>query len=176
MRSKPLAAVVSLAALTLAAAILMQTAIAQAPPAPAATKPASGQTSGQSAPQPAVAREASADTIFRTESYTYKPLPRDPFRQLVVKKGEGTGETDVTSLDVSNITLTGILWGPSGRLALVHDTQGVGYVLSEGDNLIGGRVVAITDSSLIFEQGDTGQKIRFAVKISSTGAGLRIKD
>ncbi len=167
MKSKPLAAAVSLAALTLAAAIVSQAAIAQVPAAPA---------SGTAAAQAAAVREASADTLFRTESYTYKPLPRDPFRQLVMKKGEGTGETDVTSLDVSNITLTGILWGPSGRLALVHDTQGVGYVLSEGDNLIGGRVAAITDSSLVFEQGEAGQKIRFSVKLSGTGAGLRIKD
>lgn len=175
MRSKPLAAAVSLVALTLAVAIISQAAIAQAPTAPAA-KPATGQAPGTAAPQTAAVREASADTLFRTESYAYKPLPRDPFRQLVMKKGEGTGETDVTSLDVSNITLTGILWGPSGRLALVHDTQGVGYVLSEGDNLIGGRVAAITDSSLIFEQGDAGQKIRFSVKLSGPGGGLRIKE
>lgn len=163
MRSKPLAAAVSLAALTLAAAIATQAVIAQTPPATA------------QAPSPAI-KEALADTLFRTESYVYKPLSRDPFKQLVVKKGEGTGETDVTSLDVSNIVLTGILWGPSGRLAMVHDTQGVGYVLTEGDNLIGGRVVAITDSSLIFEQGEAGQKIRFAVKMSGQSGGLRIKE
>ncbi len=161
MRSKPLAAAVSLAALILAAAISSQAGIAQAPPAPDHT---------------AAVKEARADTLFRTETFVYKPLPRDPFRQLVVKKGEGSGETDVSSLDVSNITLTGILWGPSGKLALVHDTQGVGYVLSEGDNLIGGRVAAITDSSLIFEQEDAGQKIRFSVKLSGEGGSLRIKD
>lgn len=169
MRSKPLAAAVSLAALTLAAAVASQAVLAQAPPA---QPPKTDQAPAAS---PAVA-EARADTIFRTETYAYKPLPRDPFRQLVVKKGEGTGETDVSSLDVSNITLTGILWGPSGRLALIHDTQGVGYVLSEGDNLIGGRVAAITDSSLVFEQGEVGQKIRFSVKLSGHSGSLRIKD
>lgn len=166
MRSQFLASRNSLAALTLAAAIASQAVLAQAPPA---------QTPKADQAKVAVA-EARADTIFRTETYVYKPLPRDPFKQLVVKKGEGTGETDVSSLDVSNINLTGVLWGPSGRLALVHDTQGVGYVLSVGDNLIGGRVVAITDSSLIFEQGEAGQKIRFSVKLSGHGGSLRIRD
>jgi len=166
--SKPLAAAVSLAALILAAAMASQAVLAQAPPQAPQTGP------GQ-APSPSV-KEAMADTVFRTETYAYKPLSRDPFRQLVVKKGEGSGETDVSSLDVSNITLTGILWGPSGRLALINDTQGVGYVLSEGDNLIGGRVAAITDSSLVFEQGEAGQRIRFSVKLSGHGGSLRIKD
>jgi hypothetical protein len=160
-----------------AAAIITQTGIAQAPPAQTAGPGIRQTQTGGSAQTPNQAvKEAMADTLFRTENYVYKPLPRDPFRQLVVKKGEGSGETDVTSLDVSNITLTGILWGPSGRLAMVNDSQGVGYVLSEGDNLIGGRVAAITDSSIIFEQGEAGQKIRFAVKLSSQGGALRIKD
>ncbi len=167
MKSQHLAAVVSLALAVAVAALNPSAAMAQTPP-PGGTQPAPGA-------QTAV-REAKADTLFRTETYVYKPLPRDPFKQLVTKKGEGTGETDVSSLDVSNITLTGILWGPSGKMALVHDTQGVGYVLSEGDNLIGGRVVAINDSSLVFEQGEAGQKIRFMVKLSGQTGTLRIKE
>jgi hypothetical protein len=129
-----------------------------------------GADPAPAAPSPAAtiaAPEANADTLFRKESYTYRSKgQRDPFRPLVQKKGEGSGETDVSTLDASNVTLTGIIWGASGKLALVHDTQGVGYVLRPGDKIIGGRVYAITDTSVVFEQGDPGQTVKFIVPIT----------
>ncbi len=76
--------------------------------------------------------------------------------------------TDVSSLDASNLTLTGIIWGPSGRLALVNDTQGVGYIIKPGDQVIGGRVFAITDSSVVFEQGDPGNTVKFVVPLTES--------
>jgi hypothetical protein len=126
------------------------------------------------APTPAAAvpqtKAAEPDTLFRKETYTYRSLGRrDPFRSLVSKKGEGTGETDVSTLDASNVLLTGIIWGANGRLALVHDTQGVGYVLKPGDKIIGGNVYAITDTSVIFEQGDPGHTVKFIVPITKKG-------
>lgn len=110
---------------------------------------------------------AVSDTLFRKETYAYRSMGRrDPFRALVSKKGEGSGETDVSTLDASNVTLTGIIWGAAGKLALVHDTQGVGYVLKAGDKIIGGSVYAITDTSVVFEQGDPGQTVKFIVPIT----------
>ena len=159
IRKQLLAAAASLALVALAVA-LAQPCLAQTPQAKDS--------------KPAVEKTA-ADTLFRTETFAYKPLARDPFKALVVARGEGSGETDVTSLDVSNIVLTGILWGPSGRLALIKDSQGVGYVLEEGDNLIGGRVASINDSSVVFEQGEAGQKVRFAVTVSGKRGKLNIK-
>lgn len=112
---------------------------------------------------------AGEDTLFRKESYVYEPAGRrDPFKSLVQKKGEGSGVTDVSSLDVSNLTLTGIIWGPSGRLALVNDTQGVGYIIKPGDQVIGGNVFAITDTSVVFEQGDPGNTIKFVVPLTES--------
>jgi hypothetical protein len=160
IRRKLLAAAASLALVALAVA-LAQPCLAQTPQA--------------KDPKP-TAEKVTADTLFRTESFAYKPLSRDPFKPLVVPAGEGTGETDVTSLDVSNISLNGIMWGPSGRLALIKDSQGVGYVLEEGDNLIGGKVVSINDSSVVFEQSEVGQqKVRFAVTVSGKRGKLNIK-
>ncbi len=124
----------------------------------------------ETAPVPAAgsaAQPAESDTLFRKESYSYRSLGRrDPFRSLVSKKGEGSGETDVSTLDASNVTLTGIIWGPAGKLALVHDTQGVGYVLKAGDKIIGGAVYAITDTSVVFEQGDPGNTVKFIVPLT----------
>jgi hypothetical protein len=115
----------------------------------------------------APAKGSESDTLFRKETYTYRSLGRrNPFRSLVSRKGEGSGETDVGTLDASNVTLTGIIWGASGKLALVHDTQGVGYVLKSGDKIIGGSVYAITDTSVVFEQGDPGHTVKFIVPIT----------
>lgn len=133
--------------------------LALAPAAKAADQPAA---------KPQVETKAAGeDTLFRTESYVYEPAGRrDPFKSLVQKKGEGSGVTDVSSLDLSNLTLTGIIWGPSGRLALVNDTQGVGYIIKPGDKVIGGKVFAITDTSVIFEQGDPGSAVKFVVPLT----------
>lgn len=114
-------------------------------------------------------KTAGEDTLFRKETYVYQTDGRrDPFKSLVQKKGEGSGITDVSTLDVSNLTLTGIIWGASGRLALVNDTQGVGYIIKPGDKVIGGSVFAITDSSVIFEQGDPGNTIKFVVPLTES--------
>ena len=134
-----------------------------------AAKPAPAPAPAAPAPAAAVpqTKAAEPDTLFRKETYTYRSLGRrDPFRSLVSKRGEGTGETDVTTLDASNVLLTGIIWGANGRLALVHDTQGVGYVLKPGDKIIGGDVYAITDTSVIFEQGDPGHTVKFIVPLT----------
>jgi len=114
-------------------------------------------------------KAAGEDTLFRTETYVYEPAGRrDPFKSLVQKKGEGSGVTDVSSLDAGNLTLTGIIWGPSGRLALVNDTQGVGYIIKPGDQVIGGKVFAITDTSVVFEQGDPGNTVKFVVPLTES--------
>ena len=130
---------------------------------PATPAPAPAKNPVETAP----VKTNEPDTLFRKETYVYRSIGRrDPFRSLVTKKGEGSGQTDVGTLDASNVTLTGIIWGASGKLALVHDTQGVGYVLKSGDKIIGGSVYAITDSSVVFEQGDPGQTVKFIVPLT----------
>jgi hypothetical protein len=112
-------------------------------------------------------KAAGEDTLFRKETYVYEAAGRrDPFKSLVKKIGEGSGVTDISTLDVSNLTLTGIIWGPSGRVALVSDTQGVGYIIRSGDQVIGGKVFAITDTSVVFEQGDPGNTVKFVVPLT----------
>jgi hypothetical protein len=145
------------------AAVLLAGVCYGANPAPATPAAAPAKSSAEIAPTKA----SEPDTLFRKETYSYRSLGRrDPFRSLVSRKGEGSGETDVGTLDASNVMLTGIIWGASGKLALVHDTQGVGYVLRTGDKIIGGSVYAITDTSVVFEQGDPGHTVKFIVPIT----------
>ncbi|MBI4727267.1 hypothetical protein HY768_08630 [candidate division TA06 bacterium] len=116
------------------------------------------------------------DTLLKSETYEY-PLKgsRDPFKSVIQKRGEGSGENTVGTLDISNISLTGIIEGPNGRLALVHDNQGVGYVVKEGDQLIGGRVLAIKDTSIVFRQEvEKGKPIDFSLPLTRESQDLRI--
>ena len=138
-------------------------------PAPV-PKPQSGQAGIKFDLPPA------GDTLFKSEAYEY-PLKgsRDPFKSVVQKRGEGSGENTVGTLDISNISLTGIIEGPNGRLALVHDNQGIGYVVQEGDQLIGGRVVAIKDTNIVFRQEvERGKTIEFSLPLLRENQDLRI--
>jgi Tfp pilus assembly protein PilP len=143
----------------------------------------SGQTAVNVAPaapgKPAkeIVLPSSTDTLLKSESYQYElKHQRDPFKSMVQKRGEGSGENTVGTLDISNITLTGIIEGPSGRLGLVHDNQGVGYVIQEGDQLIGGRVAAIKDTNVIFRQEvEKGKFIDFSIPIFKSESELRLK-
>jgi Tfp pilus assembly protein PilP len=137
---------------------------------PAPVKPQPGQAGVRVDLPPA------GDTLFKSEAYEY-PLKgnRDPFKSVVQKRGEGSGENTVGTLDISNITLTGIIEGPNGRLALIHDNQGVGYVVQEGDQLIGGRVVAIKDTIIVFRQDvERGKTIEFSLPLLRENQDLRI--
>jgi len=139
--------------------------ISQATPAPASRV--------QAAP---VVLPPAGDTLLKSEAYEY-PLKgsRDPFKSVVQKRGEGSGENSVGTLDISNISLTGIIEGPNGRLALVHDNQGVGYVVQEGDQLIGGRVVAIKDTSIVFRQEvEKGKTIDFSLPLMRESQDLKV--
>ncbi len=116
------------------------------------------------------------DTLLKSETYEYSLKgSRDPFKSVIQKRGEGSGENSIGTLDISNISLTGVIEGPNGRLALVHDNQGVGYVVQEGDQLIGGRVVAIKDTSIVFRQEvDKGKSIDFSLPLKRESQDLQI--
>lgn len=141
------------------------------------------KTTSQTTPVPAARTQpvpgnlpSAGDTLFKSEVYDY-PLKgsRDPFKSIIQKRGEGSGENQVGTLDISNIYLTGIIEGPEGRLALVHDNQGVGYVIQVNDQLIGGRVVSIKDTNIVFRQEvEKGTSIEFSLPLIRESQDLRI--
>ncbi|MDO9390875.1 MAG: hypothetical protein Q7U71_03775 [bacterium] len=141
------------------------------------------KTPSQATPAPVQRTQAvpvslppAGDTLLKSETYEYSLKgSRDPFKSVIQKRGEGSGENSIGTLDISNISLTGIIEGTNGRLALVHDNQGVGYVVKEGDQLIGGRVVAIKDTSIVFRQEvDKGKSIDFSLPLTRESQDLRI--
>lgn len=67
---------------------------------------------------------------------------RDPFETLF--RGR--------ELNVENVSLVGVIWGPKGRFALLKEpgAKGGGYVVGVGDRIADGRVIDITSKSASF--------------------------
>jgi hypothetical protein len=66
---------------------------------------------------------------------------RDPFETLF--RGR--------EMNVENVGLVGVIWGPKGRFALLKEPgKGGGYVVGVGDRIADGRVIDITSKSVTF--------------------------
>ena len=97
------------------------------------------------------AKQPVEDTGKRGE-YRYDPTGKvDPFRSFVLslqRPSEGsTASTPLERFDLSQLRLTGVIWGNQQPRALVMDPRGKAYIVGEG-TAIGkneGRIVRISD-------------------------------
>ncbi len=153
------------------------------------------ETGGSAAPKTgakprAKAPEAKADPatdaqmheLVDSRSYVYDPVgKRDPFRSFVldrVKKAEGDAKGPLEQFDLSQLSVTGVVWQGDGRRALVVDPSGRAYIVSEGDP-IGkneGHVTSIGDSRMTVREtyvdfhGDkTTKEIVMRIRLSQGG-------
>jgi len=96
-------------------------------------------------PRPVPVAAAPDTAAERTvEPVAYEPKGRrDPFEPIEVTVG-------VKGLTVSSTRLTGIIRGQGETLALLEGTDGIGYILREGDTLGDGRLVEIRADSAVF--------------------------
>jgi len=85
------------------------------------------------------------------EKFRYDDLGKpDPFEPLITKKSISKG------LHVEQAELVGIISGAGGYLALVKEKGGAGYVLREGDGIVGGKVSHIDKNSITFSMFQFG--------------------
>jgi Tfp pilus assembly protein PilP len=88
--------------------------------------------------------QAAAQTGVTTAPVKYEAKGRrDPFVPLDVQEGSKTAT-------VAAAKLRGVVHGRSGILALVDTAEGVGYIVKQGDTLVDGRVVEISQDSVVF--------------------------
>lgn len=87
---------------------------------------------------------------------------RDPFYPLINNKAEGD-----TLLRVGKAILVGILGKKYGKMALLQDASGKGYVLKKGDKVSSGRVISVDDSSVTFLLNDFGITRKVLLKLPS---------
>jgi len=115
-------------------------------------------------PDTAVTDTVEVDLPFAIETYSYRIKGRrDPFISLVKKEEEGISEK--RKVNVENLMLLGVMWGPSGKVAILNDQAGLGHVLRVNDRVAGGKVVSITRNSIVFELRQFGIVTKYEIKI-----------
>lgn len=92
------------------------------------------------------------------DGFSYDPIgKRDPFRSFVLDRLgelEGSVKGPLEQFDLSQLSVTGIVWHADRRRALIEDPSGRGYVVQEG-TAIGkndGRVTRIDDNLVMVRE------------------------
>jgi hypothetical protein len=126
--------------------------VTQAPPAPKIEAPAAA-TKGSVTPVAETVADAPPATHgepkpLREEEQAYTAMRnRDPFRSLIASDQE---RAEV--VDLSVVTLVGIVWAQTDPFCIVEDQEGINYILRKGDAVKNGRVVAIHRDKLVASQ------------------------
>ncbi|HTO94875.1 MAG TPA: hypothetical protein VMM80_10865 [Bacteroidota bacterium] len=105
----------------------------QAAPAPADAP--GGRSGGEARPDTSIAGvEAMDDILLTPEPYVYQSVGRrDPFVSLVDDTYLQDHEEE--GLLLSDLQVTGILWGEHDRFALIETTSGESYIARQGDHV-----------------------------------------
>jgi Tfp pilus assembly protein PilP len=108
-------------------------------PAPSQTATATKSATSTTQPQTAAATTATTPAPIKYEAKGR----RDPFAPLAAQEGSKTAT-------IAAAKLRGVVHGRSGILALVDTAEGIGYIVKQGDTLVDGRVVEISQDSVVF--------------------------
>jgi hypothetical protein len=93
--------------------------------------------------------------------YTDRGNP-DPFAPLIATGVEG--EEKLVNIDLAE--LSGIVWVKDKYLAIVKEGNR-GYVLKEGDLVVGGKVMDITESSITFLLRKFGEQTKITLSLKN---------
>jgi type IV pilus assembly protein PilP len=100
---------------------------------------------------PAAQQGDGAGSAAASADFQYDPTnKRDPFRSFVKQFVDGKEEleTPLERFDLTQLTVTAIVWGVDPPRALLRDPAGKGYIVVEG-TVVGknkGRIIAIEDN------------------------------
>ena len=105
---------------------------------------------------------------FNVEQYSFKSAGKRDIFEPLLSKTKGT-----ESLNLDNAVLTGIIEGPNGRVALIKEFGGQGYVLKENDKIADGYVKKIGEDYIIFETHQFGVVSETKFKLESEDQKLK---
>lgn len=121
-------------------------------------------------------------SLADARAYVYDPIgKRDPFRSFVldrIKEIDKASKGPLEQFDLSQLSVTGVVWDGSAKRALVIDPSGRAYIVQEGDH-IGkneGRIITIGDSEMMvrekyedFHGDQTEKEIVMRIRLSDGG-------
>ena len=145
---------------------------------PATPAQAQAKAAKPAAPAAVVAEE---DTLVDLRSYVYDPIgKRDPFRSFVLERKRMADDPKgpLEQFDLSQLSITGVVWQSGNRRALVIDPSGQGYIVAEGDRIgkNNGHIITIGDNRMTVREryedfhGDmTEKEIVMRIRVSQGG-------
>jgi len=86
---------------------------------------------------------------------------RDPFRSLISSEDENWSDV----VDLSVVTLVGVVTSGEVPFCVLEDVEGISYVLRKGDRVKNGRVVRITEDALVASQTILGYTTTVQLKL-----------
>jgi len=96
--------------------------------------------------------DSSIGLPFTTEVYAYKSKQsRDPFVSVLETQRDQKSE-----IDIESAMYFGMLKGKSGKMGLLKDASGMGYVFFEGQKIKNGVLLKVEQDSLIFKLDEYG--------------------
>ncbi len=107
-----------------------------------------GGSEGAEASGGGLVSEQSEAESLREYAQAYRATrTRDPFRSLI------SSDQDRTQIvDLSVVTLVGVVWAHPKPFCIVEDTEGISYILRKGDRVKNGRIVAVHRDKLVASQ------------------------
>ncbi|MBW2396577.1 MAG: pilus assembly protein PilP [Deltaproteobacteria bacterium] len=150
-----------------------------------AAAPASTRKAKAAAAVPATdatSEGALAVSLTDARAYVYDPIgKRDPFRSFVldrVKEVDKAAKGPLEQFDLSQLSVTGVVWEGGSKRALVIDPSGRAYIVQEGDR-VGkneGLIITIGDSEMMvrekyedFHGEQTEKEIVMRIRLSEGG-------
>uniref|UniRef100_A0A7C3N5E3 Pilus assembly protein PilP n=1 Tax=candidate division WOR-3 bacterium TaxID=2052148 RepID=A0A7C3N5E3_UNCW3 len=89
---------------------------------------------------------------FTIETYTFKTKTKnDPFVSILEQQREGK-----IQIDIESAMYFGMIKGKNGKLALLKDASGLGFIFYEGQKIKNGILLKIEQDSVIFKLDEYG--------------------
>jgi hypothetical protein len=134
------------------------------PQVPSAPDPArvEGPAVATKGAQPLNEETTKTGVPLREQAMLYRASKsRDPFRSLVSSEDENWSDV----VDLSVVTLVGVVTSGEVPFCVVEDVEGISYVLRKDDRVKNGRVVRITEDALVASQTILGYTTTVQLKL-----------
>lgn len=119
---------------------------------------------------PGETKSGAKTVLLRQNNYYYSAFnKRDPFASLII--GDFVKNKKMDPVDLNSVELVGVVRGDLDRFSLLEDENGFSYILRVGDQVKNGRVVAISDKSLVARVTNFGQTTKFTLHMSQRAEG-----
>ncbi|MEO0235000.1 MAG: hypothetical protein ABIN35_01205 [candidate division WOR-3 bacterium] len=101
---------------------------------------------------------------FTVETYTFKTKTKnDPFVSILEQQRDGK-----VQIDIESAMYFGMIKGKNGKLALLKDASGLGFIFYEGQRIKNGILLKIEQDSVIFKLDEYGVVRNKVIKLVKT--------